>query len=224
MTARARSLQDLGKLRTALQQAQREAQQREERRREEEARALRERDLFATTVGRVQVLAATGRVNATAPKPSPEPKQRQLDERAALHEAISDEFDAESLMETDEALFYRREGIGIEIVRKLRRGRWTIQAQVDLHGLRRDEAREQLAAFLRDAIKRGLRCVRVVHGKGNGSPGREPVLKGKVRTWLVQKQEVLAFVQARASDGGNGALVVLLTPVGPQRGSAMDGD
>jgi DNA-nicking Smr family endonuclease len=87
-----------------------------------------------------------------------------------------------------------------------------IQAQIDLHGLRRDEAREQLAAFLREAVKQGLRCVRVVHGKGNGSPGREPVLKAKVKTWLVQKNEVIAFTQARASDGGNGALVVLLRP------------
>jgi len=63
---------------------------------------------------------------------------------------------------------------------------------------------------LRDATQRGLRCVRVVHGKGHGSPGREPVLKTKVRSWLVQKQEVLAFVQARPAEGGSGALVVLL--------------
>ena len=89
-----------------------------------------------------------------------------------------------------------------------------IQSQIDLHGLRRDEAREQLASFLREAVKQGLRCVRVVHGKGNGSPGREPVLKAKVKTWLVQKNEVIAFTQARASDGGAGALLVLLRPSG----------
>jgi DNA-nicking Smr family endonuclease len=96
------------------------------------------------------------------------------------------------------------------VVRKLRRGVWVIQAQIDLHGLRRDEARERLGAFLREAVAEGARCVRVVHGKGLGSPGREPVLKGKVRAWLVQKNEVLAFAQARPSDGGHGALVVLL--------------
>jgi DNA-nicking Smr family endonuclease len=216
VSTKLRHLQDLAALKAGLLRAQQEAAEAEAKRREDEARAQRERDLFATSVGRVAPVADKGRIAASPTKPEPEPKQRQLDERAALKEAISDEFDAESLMETDDALFYRRDGIGIDIVRKLRRGRWTIQAQVDLHGLRRDEARERIAEFLRDAVKRGLRCVRVVHGKGNGSPGREPVLKGKVRTWLVQKQEVLAFVQARASDGGNGALVVLLKAGTPQ--------
>ena len=100
-------------------------------------------------------------------------------------------------------------------MRKLRRGVWATQAQLDLHGLRRDEARERLGAFLREAARAGFRCVRVIHGKGNGSPGREPVLKAKVKSWLVQKEEVIAFVQARASDGGNGALMVLLRPAAP---------
>jgi DNA-nicking Smr family endonuclease len=95
-------------------------------------------------------------------------------------------------------------------VRKLRRGGWVIQAEIDLHGLRRDEARERLGAFLRDATRLGLRCVRVVHGKGNGSPGREPVLKQRVQRWLVQTATVLAYTQARAAEGGSGALVVLL--------------
>ncbi len=212
------SLADLAGVKVALEREQKLAAEREALRREQEARERRERELFATSVGRVAPVRDTGRVNANPAKPEPEPKQRQADEREAVREAISDAFDAESLMETDEALFYRRDDISLDTVRKLRRGRWTIQAQVDLHGLRRDEARERMAEFLRGAIKRGLRCVRVIHGKGNGSPGREPVLKGKVRTWLVQKQEVLAFVQARASDGGNGALVVLLRPGGPQPG------
>jgi len=129
-----------------------------------------------------------------------------------LREAISDEFDVETLLDTDDALSFRRRGIGPEVVRKLRRGHWAIQAQLDLHGLRREEAREQLSAFVREAERLGLRCVRVIHGKGNGSPGREPVLKSRVKGWLVQKREVLAFAQARGSDGGHGALVVLLRP------------
>jgi DNA-nicking Smr family endonuclease len=173
-------------------------------------RDKRERELFATSVGRVQPLPDARRAHTAPQPPEPEPKQRQRDERAALHETISDEFDVESLLETDDTLSYRRMEIGLDVVRKLRRGGWALQAQLDLHGLRRDEARERLAAFLRDAVQRGLRCVRVVHGKGHGSPGREPVLKARVRSWLVQKQEVLAFVQARPADGGNGALVVLL--------------
>ncbi|MBC7991786.1 MAG: Smr/MutS family protein [Rhizobacter sp.] len=207
---KARSLQDLGGLKAALLQAQREAEALAARRREAEARDKRERELFATTVGRVQSLPDKGRAHTAPEPPEPEPKQRQRDERAALRETISDEFNVESLLETDDALFYRRPDIGLDVVRKLRRGGWTIQAQVDLHGLRRDEARERLGAFVRDSMAQQLRCVRVVHGKGLGSPGREPVLKGRVHSWLVQKQEVLAFVQARPAEGGNGALVVLL--------------
>jgi DNA-nicking Smr family endonuclease len=87
-----------------------------------------------------------------------------------------------------------------------------LQGEIDLHGLRRDEARERIAAFMHDAARSGLRCVRVVHGKGHGSPGREPVLKAKVKSWLVQRSEVLAFTHARPADGGHGALIVLLKP------------
>ena len=109
---------------------------------------------------------------------------------------------------------FRRPGIGTDVTRKLRTGHWSIQRELDLHGLRRDDAREVLGAFIRDAHKQGIRCVRVVHGKGLGSPGKVPVLKGKVHSWLIQKDEVLAFVQARADEGGAGALVALLKPQG----------
>jgi len=139
-------------------------------------------------------------------------RQRQRDEAAALVESLSDGFNAESLLDTDDALSYRRSGIGIDVVRKLRRGVWVMQAEIDLHGLRRDQARERIDTFLRDAAREGLRCVRVVHGKGLGSPGREPVLKAKVKSWLVQRNEVLAFTHARPADGGHGALLVLLRP------------
>jgi DNA-nicking Smr family endonuclease len=114
------------------------------------------------------------------------------------------------LLDTDHELSYARAGIGPDTLRKLRRGHWVIQGQLDLHGMRREEAREALAEFLRNAVKRGLRCVRIIHGKGLGSVNKEPVLKSKVRSWLVQKEEVIAFCQARAADGGAGALVVLL--------------
>ncbi len=135
-----------------------------------------------------------------------------LDEEAVLREALSDGFDVATLLDTDDALSFCRSGLGPDIPRRLRRGDWSIQRQLDLHGLRRDDAREQLGVFIRDAHKAGLRCVRVVHGKGLGSPGKTPVLKSRVQSWLVQKDEVLAFVQARPADGGAGALVVLLKP------------
>ena len=176
----------------------------------ERQRHLHEMELFARTVGQVTPLVEALRAELASVKPEPQPRQRQQDERRALQQALSDEFDVDSLLETDEALSFRRLHISQEVVRKLRRGHWTLQAQVDLHGMRRDEAREQLGEFIHQATRSGLRCVRVVHGKGNGSPGREPVLKQRVRRWLVQKQEVLAFTQARASEGGTGALIVLL--------------
>lgn len=209
---RARSLQDLTVIRRALRDAALDAARRDAEAREHAAREQRERELFARTVGPVAPLRKAARVVIERPRPHPLPRQRERDEAAVLHEAISDEFDVETLLDTDDALSFRRRGIGPEVVRKLRRGVWAIQAQLDLHGLRRDEAREQLGRFLRDADRHGLRCVRVIHGKGNGSPGREPVLKSKVKSWLVQKNEVLAFAQARASDGGHGALLVLLRP------------
>ena len=171
-----------------------------------------ERNLFANAVGPVRPLKASRRAELRQQAALPVARQRELDEQAVMQEAISDEWDVESLLDTDEALSYRRPGISQEVVRKLRRGHWSLQGQIDLHGLRSDEARVALAQFLREAHKVGWRCVRVVHGKGLGSPGKTPVLKGKTQRWLVQKNEVLAFVQARPSDGGAGALIVLLTP------------
>ncbi len=214
-----RTLGELGPIRQALREAQRAAAQAAEREREQRAREQRERELFAVSVGAVVPLRAVARAAHEAVRPEPRARQREADEAAVMLEAISDEFDVESLLDTDEALSFRRPGIGPEVVRKLRRGVWAIQAQLDLHGLRRDEARERLALFVHDARRAGLRCVRVIHGKGNGSPGREPVLKSKVKTWLVQKKDVIAFTQARASDGGTGALLVLLGPTAPRSGA-----
>jgi len=212
VNAKIRSLQDLSALKQSLADAAALAAQRDAHSRERSARDKRERELFAHTVGPVAPLRQRARAVIERARASPVPRQRERDEAAVLREAISDEFDVETLLETDDALSYRRRGIGPEVVRKLRRGVWAIQGQLDLHGLRRDEARERLGAFLRDADRHGLRCVRVIHGKGHGSPGREPVLKAKVKSWLAQKSEVIAFTQARAADGGHGALLVLLRP------------
>lgn len=173
----------------------------------------REQRLFELAVGPVRPISRTGRI---APRPvavEPQPVQRLRDEASVMREALSDEFDVETLLHTDDLLSYRLPGLGADVVRKLREGRWSIQRQIDLHGLRTDEAREALGQFVRESHQLGLRCVRVVHGKGLGSPGRTPVLKGRVLRWLVQKSEVMAFVQARPAEGGAGALVVLLQPV-----------
>ena len=204
------SLAALGELRAELQRRERERAEREAIARAERERKRDEASLFARSVGAVAPLGGPQRAQLRGSPPAAEPRQRVRDEAAALHASLSDEFDAETLLETDATLSFRRPGIGPDVVRKLRRGGWAIQAQIDLHGLRRDEAREQLSAFLNEAVRAGRRCVRVVHGKGNGSPGREPVLKRRVHGWLVQHARVIAFTQARAAEGGSGALVVLL--------------
>lgn len=202
----------LAAIRQVLQARERERQAALAAAAEAQRQARAERDLFAHTVGAVLPLRAQRRALIERERALPHARQRQMDEASVMQEAISDEFDVDSLLDTDEALSYRRPGMGLDIPRQLRRGRWSLQGQLDLHGLRSDEARVALSQFLREAHKVGWRCVRVVHGKGLGSPGKTPVLKGKVQRWLVQKNEVLAFVQARASDGGAGALIVLLAP------------
>jgi DNA-nicking Smr family endonuclease len=200
----------LKSLRAAIkaQEEARKAAEAERLRREQESR--READLFRKAIGEVAPLPPSDKAASAVPRPLPIPRQHLADEQAALQESLSDEFNVDTLLDTDGELSFARNGIGADTVRKLRRGHWLIQAQLDLHGMRRDEAREALAEFLRGATRRGLRCVRVIHGKGLGSVNKEPVLKNKVRAWLVQKDEVIAFCQARGVDGGSGALVVLL--------------
>jgi DNA-nicking Smr family endonuclease len=172
--------------------------------------AASDKDLFIRAAGAVKALPDKRKLHHKPAPKIPQAMQFQRDEKAVLKEAISDEFDVSTLLESDEHLSFRRPGIGPDVTRKLRRGDWSIQRQLDLHGLRRDDAREALGLFIREAHKQGIRCVRVVHGKGLGSPGKAPVLKSRVHSWLVQKNEVLAFVQAKPADGGAGALVVLL--------------
>lgn len=212
---KAKSLQDLQQIQRKLAEQQQLAAQQQEQRRLAQLKADADRNLFARAAGEVQPLRHAPRVRLAGDPPLPIAVQQQLDEQRVLLESISDEFDATTLLDVDDALSFRRPGVGLDVTRKLRKGHWSIQREIDLHGLRREDAREALAAFLREAHRQGVRCVRVVHGKGLGSPGRTPVLKAKVQGWLVQKQEVLAFVQARGDEGGAGALVVLLKPLGP---------
>ena len=197
----------------AIQQALREQQAQARKLQATQQAAQRQRhaarEAFERAVGPVHTLPDPGKVVHHQPR-DPVPMQRLLDEQAVMRESLSDEFNAGTLLETDENLSFLRPGVGLDVARKLRRGEWTIQGQVDLHGLRIDEAREALGAFIRDSHQKGLRCVRVIHGKGLGSPGKTPVLKSRVLRWLVQKVEVMAYVQANPNQGGDGAIVVLL--------------
>jgi DNA-nicking Smr family endonuclease len=203
-------LDALSAVRDALLARQKAAAEAAARERAAQAAAERQRRLFADTVGPVTPMPDHGLAPQTAVRPEPLPRQREADEQAALQEALSDEVDIESLLLTDDGLSFHRSGVGPDVVTRLRRGHWSIQGELDLHGLRREEARDELAGFMKEASRRGWRCLRVVHGKGLGSPGREPVLKAKVQRWLGQHADVLAFTQASAPQGGAGALIVLL--------------
>ena len=166
-------------------------------------------DLFLAAVKNARPLN-TNRIHHEPSKPKPIPQQFIRDEKQALRDSLSDGYIPAHELESGEELLYLREGQSPSVLSKLRRGHWVIQANLDLHGLISDEARIQVGEFLAGCKKRGIRCVRIVHGKGLGSRNREPILKHKVRNWLIQKDEVIAYAQARATDGGSGAVIVLL--------------
>ncbi len=142
-------------------------------------------------------------------RPRPVPLQREADELSVLQDLLSDPLDPADL-ETGDELLFARPGLQHTTLRKLRRGHYSVAAELDLHGLTSAEARQELVAFLHHCRQRDIRCVRIIHGKGKGSFNREPVLKGKVAHWLRQREDVLAYSSARPVDGGTGAVYVLL--------------
>jgi DNA-nicking Smr family endonuclease len=165
--------------------------------------------LFKTAVKNARPLEAEPQFSEKT-YPPPIAKQFILDEKQALKDSLSDNFYPAHELESGEELLYLRTGQSPDVLSKLRRGFWVVQAQIDLHGLISDEAREYVAEFLSSCKKRNIRCVRIVHGKGLGSRNREPILKHKLRNWLMQKDEVIAYAQAKPEDGGSGAVIVLL--------------
>jgi DNA-nicking Smr family endonuclease len=132
------------------------------------------------------------------------------DEREVIYESLHDPIRWDEATENGEELSFVRPGLSRLLLRRLRRGEWVTQAELDLHGLTRVNAKAELASFLFECKRRGIRCIRIIHGKGLGSKNREPVLKLHVRHWLMQREEIMAFVQARPVDGGSGAVMVLL--------------
>jgi len=155
-------------------------------------------------------LFRSARASIARPLPDPIPQQTRANEIAVLGELLAPVADDDSGLETGEELRFLRPGLRLDVLRKLRRGYWVLQGELDLHGMTRVEAHAAVAVFLADALKHGRRCLRIVHGKGLGSKNREPVLKAQLGRWLARREEVLAFCQARRHDGGSGALVVLL--------------
>jgi DNA-nicking Smr family endonuclease len=164
--------------------------------------------LFRDSVGKVKQVR-NDRVAAPQRKLSPRPRFREMDEAEVLHDMLSDQFEAAD-METGEELLYQRSGLQQRSMKKLRRGLFVVDAELDLHGMFATEARQAVAAFLNECRRRRVQCARIIHGKGRGSRHRGPVLKGKIGHWLQQRDEVLAYCSARNCDGGTGAVYVLL--------------
>jgi DNA-nicking Smr family endonuclease len=169
----------------------------------------KEREGFRDAVGSVRRVKQD-RVAPYRKRRKPIPEQRLRDEREVIGSLLSDDYEP-SEVETGEELLFARPGLQHSVLRKLRRGQFVVEAELDLHGDTVPVARERIARFLKTARAQGLRCVRIIHGKGKSSEGKLPVLKGKVNAWLRQKDEVLAFCSARPTDGGTGAAYVLLS-------------
>lgn len=164
--------------------------------------------LFRDAVRDVAPLASPGKVTFSRERPPPVPQTRHVDEAPIPYPFFPDQ--APLKIEAGDEWVFLRPGVSRQTLRRLRRGYWPVQAQLDLHGFNRDGARLHLAGFLDSSHRQGMRCVRVIHGKGLSSRNHEPVLKLRIGSWLSQREDVLAFCQARPEDGGSGAVLVLL--------------
>lgn len=161
-------------------------------------------ELFRAAVGEVQPLPEHNRIT---PKPKPARRQALPHQSAApicIPDTLSD-FVAEAAPRE-----FMRNGIARATLRKIRNGTWPVQNQLDLHGSNTDDARKLLQEFLHEAVQQGVRCVRVIHGKGLNSRGGEGVLRNLARHWLSQHSRVLAYCEAPLAQGGSGAVLVLL--------------
>lgn len=168
-----------------------------------------ERDLFRAAMRDVRPLSVPARVGAASRKPAPRARQTHAERLAVLRESLAPPA-AELDLQPGDSTQYRQPGVPETVLRRLRRGDYRIEAEIDLHGMRLNEARAQLRQFLLAALKRGLQCLRIVHGKGLRSGQRGPVIKNSVHSVLRRLDSVLAFTSAGLRDGGTGATLVLL--------------
>ena len=160
----------------------------------------------------VTPLPPRNRARVVGTRPVPVPVRRLTSEAEGESAGLSDQNPWDAGIAPDGEITFQRPGLPSNTLRRLRRGHWAVHAELDLHGKRIDEARQALVEFLSVCRRHQARCVRIIHGKGTGSRDRKPVLKHKVAGWLMQRDEVLAFCQARVAEGGSGAAMVLLKP------------
>ena len=169
-----------------------------------------DKETFARAMRGVRRLEHAERVSHRRSRPATAARARSA-RLEVLQESLHGPTDGpDALEQLGEEVSYRRPDLPERTFRQLRRGRFRIEDETDLHGLTAAQARIRLRAFIVESAACGLGCVRVIHGKGLRSGPRGPVLKTLVQRWLAQWEEVLAFVSARARDGGSGAVYVLL--------------
>lgn len=164
--------------------------------------------LFYAAMRDVAPLPTTDKLVPSGPKIPPIPRKQNYPEQSTAEDVLSDHIAME--IEAGDEWSYLRPGMSRQTLRRLRRGYWGIQDNLDLHGFTRDEARQELSVFLDACVQEKYRCVRVIHGKGLSSKNREPVLKIRIGNWLMQRTDVLVFCQAKPEDGGGGAILILL--------------
>ncbi len=165
-------------------------------------------ELFRNSIGDVKPVV-NDRIESKKPAPAAVPAQLEKDEQLVLNDLLSGEGDPDHAGLGDDVQYYRP-GLQLSVLRKLRRGQFSVGGELDLHGMVAAEAKKELTSFIKNALERGVRCVRIIHGKGLRSSNQGPVLKPLTVKWLSRQDQVLAFCTARQTDGGTGALYVLL--------------
>jgi len=169
-----------------------------------------ESNLFREAMQDVKPIPQSPRAATAGRKPPARAKFTSADRALVLVESLQG-FGEGDVTDSGDEISFRRNGVQDSVMRKLKRGEYRVEEECDLHGLRVDEAKALLREFLADALARGRRCVRIIHGKGKGSGPRGPVLKTAVNMILRKTGPVLAFTSARRVDGGTGAINVLLS-------------
>lgn len=162
---------------------------------------------FADLMQDVIPLQATSRVTPTKQTPKPLAAFTQLEQQSILSESLSAPNFNE--IDTGDTLSWHQPGIQKSVIKKLRRGQYSVKDELDLHGLNQNQAKQAVSGFLNAARLHDHSCVRIIHGKGNRS-AQGPVLKRAIGGWLVKRKDVIAFASAPSHDGGTGAIYVLL--------------
>lgn len=164
-------------------------------------------NLFRASVGKVRSVNNNTVILKPDKKPRPVPAFKPLEQVNPLQKQIGESL--ETLYQEDKVGFLSP-GLQKNVLKKLRKGQYGLDADIDLHGLSSREAQSQLLRFLHTCVEQGHRCVHIIHGKGYNSPDNQPVLKNDINLWLRQHHDVLAFCSTPPKAGGTGAVFVLL--------------